>query len=50
MTYVADNTAPVSAVVTPVSNPVHDQQAALAQQTTTMLKPTTVIDDDWVEF
>ena len=50
MTYVADNPAPASAVVTPVSNPVHDQQAALAQQTTTMLKPTTVIDDDWVEF
>ena len=44
---VAPVTPPVSA---PISNPVHDQQAKLAQQTTAMLKPMTDIDEDWVEF
>lgn len=40
----------VPAAPAPVSNPVHDQQAQLAQQTTTMLKPMTDVDEDWVEF
>lgn len=42
--------SPAPAPAAPVSNPVHDQQAKLAQQTTAMLKPMTDIDEDWVEF